>query len=42
MKHGHGKLGNRIIMVPLLILMCVFLDPHVRKFKCQRVYQENC
>ena len=41
MKHGHGKLGNHIIMVPLCILMCFFLDPQVRIFKCQRINQNK-
>ena len=36
MKHGHEKLGNHIIMVPLRILMRV-LDLHVRTFKFQRI-----
>ena len=41
LKHVHGKLGNHIIMVPLRILMRVLLDPHVSKFKCQRIYKQK-
>ena len=31
-KHGHGKLGNRIIMVPLRIIMC-FFRPSCKKIQ---------
>ena len=38
MKHGHGRLGIHIIMVPLHIHM-YFLDPHVGK--CKQIYPKK-